>query len=107
MSEKLLLIGNGPSALAKKMGWQIDNYDGKVLRFNSYATDGFEEFVGSRTDFWWTMADFDAKIAEKIHESRLFVGPQKGVSLPDYYLQKNVFGLPYNLEDDSITKNVP
>lgn len=107
MSEKLLLIGNGPSALAKKMGPQIDNYDGKILRFNSYVTDGFEEFVGSRTDFWWTMADFDAKIAEKKHESRLFIGPQTGESFPDYYLQKNVSGLPYNLEDDAITKNIP
>ena len=106
MSKKLLLIGNGPSALAKKMGREIDDYNGTVLRFNSYVTDDFQEYVGSRTDFWWTMADFDSKTAERKHKARFFVDSKPDEPLPHYYCNKIVSGLHYNLREDSITETV-
>ncbi len=53
LGERLLVIGNGPSALASSTyGARIDAFDGKVLRFNLCKIEGFERFVGSRTDIW-------------------------------------------------------
>jgi 2-polyprenyl-3-methyl-5-hydroxy-6-metoxy-1,4-benzoquinol methylase len=51
---RVLLIANGPAALAKKKGEEIDSFDGKVVRFNTYQTKGYEEYVGTRTDWWVT-----------------------------------------------------
>lgn len=48
----ILLIGNGPSALSKPMGYEIDSFNGTVVRFNHYMTAGITKFVGSRTDAW-------------------------------------------------------
>ena len=53
-----LLIGNGSSAMSKRMGREIDEFDGTVVRFNAYQTDGYEEFVGTRTDVWVTVGDY-------------------------------------------------
>lgn len=55
---RVLLIGNGPAALAKEMGEQIDSFSGQVWRFNHYVTDKFEKWVGKRCDVWMTVADF-------------------------------------------------
>ena len=38
---RILLIGNGPSALSRKMGKEIDNFDGTVARFNYFVTKDF------------------------------------------------------------------
>jgi len=51
---KILLIGNGPSAASQKFGNEIDSFDGKIVRFNAFVIKGFEEFVGTRTDYWVT-----------------------------------------------------
>jgi hypothetical protein len=50
--QKALLIGNGPSATSLKLGKEIDEFDGTVVRFNTYRIEGFEEYVGTRTDVW-------------------------------------------------------
>lgn len=52
MCEKVLLIGNGPSARSMKLGQEIDEFDGKVVRFNTYRIPGHEDYVGTRTDIW-------------------------------------------------------
>ena len=58
---KVLLIGNGPSALGHKMGEIINsNKFDKVIRFNRWKFDvdgnehktDFSEFAGSRCDYW-------------------------------------------------------
>lgn len=54
----ILLIGNSLSATAMEMGEDIDNFNGVVARFNSYKTDGYEKYVGSRTDIWITCGVF-------------------------------------------------
>ena len=58
---KVLLIGNGPSALEKKLGSRIDSDEfNKVVRFNrwrfneggsEYEND-WSDFVGTRCDYW-------------------------------------------------------
>ena len=58
--QKILLIGNGPSATSMKLGKEIDEFDGLVARFNTYRIKGFEEYVGTRTDIWITCEIFPA-----------------------------------------------
>jgi hypothetical protein len=58
---KILLIGNGPSALENKMGERIDSNEfAKVIRFNRWKfeedgqerKDNYSEYVGTRCDYW-------------------------------------------------------
>lgn len=49
----IILVGNGPSVLDKKNGEIIDSF-GEVVRFNWYHIEGYEEYVGTRTDIWFT-----------------------------------------------------
>jgi 2-polyprenyl-3-methyl-5-hydroxy-6-metoxy-1,4-benzoquinol methylase len=66
------LIGNGPAALAKEVGEEIDNFSGQVWRFNHYVTNGFEKWVGSRCDVWVTVADFPQHRTSH-HKKRYYV----------------------------------
>jgi hypothetical protein len=52
MTDKILIIGNGPCVLDRKRGRDIDNFDGKILRFNNYRLQGYEKYLGTRTDIW-------------------------------------------------------
>ncbi len=58
---KVLLIGNGPSAIEKELGKRIDSNEfDKVIRFNrwKFDEDGSEhknnhsKFIGTRCDYW-------------------------------------------------------
>jgi SAM-dependent methyltransferase len=49
----VVLVGNGPSAISSSLGRMIDSFD-EVVRFNNYATVGFEDKVGSKTTLWST-----------------------------------------------------
>jgi len=51
LSNKILVIGNGPSVQEYKFGKQIDSFE-IVLRINNYKTIGFEEYVGLKTSIW-------------------------------------------------------
>lgn len=60
MSDKtIVIVGNGLSALDYKAGKFIDNCD-EIVRFNNYKTDGFEEYVGSKTTIWVFNSNTDA-----------------------------------------------
>jgi hypothetical protein len=45
------IVGNGPQAIGKGKGAEIDAAD-IVVRFNGYQTKGYEEDYGTRTDIW-------------------------------------------------------
>ena len=49
---KVILIGNGCSATEHKLGKVIDSEFDLVLRMNRFKTEGYEEYVGSKTDVW-------------------------------------------------------
>ena len=53
-SEKILLVGNGPSAAKGSRGIDIDNFDGLVARFNLCV---FNDDVGHRVDVWVTWGE--------------------------------------------------
>ena len=50
---KIVLIGNGPSVLDHKFGRLIDSFE-TVVRFSWYHINGHEEYVGTKTDIWFT-----------------------------------------------------
>ena len=52
-NKNLIIVGNGGSSLNSKNGKFIDKCD-IVIRVKSFITNGFEEFVGSKTDIWCT-----------------------------------------------------
>lgn len=48
---RVAIVGNGPSEMGKGKGAEIDSHD-IVIRFNNFATAGFEADYGSKTDIW-------------------------------------------------------
>lgn len=53
LDSSCVLVGNGPSLLAKRLGPLIDSHD-EVIRFNSFRTQGFAQHTGSKTTLWST-----------------------------------------------------
>jgi len=49
---RCLLIGNGTSVLNRELGKLIDSFD-RVIRFNRYHLNGYENFVGTKTTDWY------------------------------------------------------
>jgi hypothetical protein len=49
MVDNIIVVGNGESVLESKAGDIIDNFK-TVVRLGRYVTEGFEEYVGSKTD---------------------------------------------------------
>lgn len=49
MPDKIVIVGNGECALAKKNGTLIDSFN-TVVRLGQYETEGYEDYVGSKTD---------------------------------------------------------
>jgi len=72
--KKILLVGNGPSAIQGNMGETIDQFPGEIARFNNYRTAGLEKQVGSRTDHWITCSGFTPE--KQHHPHRLFINWQ-------------------------------
>ena len=54
MKSDIILVGNGSSLLNKVNKELIDSYK-TVVRFNSYKINGFEKYVGTKTDIWFTV----------------------------------------------------
>ena len=47
---KVLIIGNSPKVLENEFGKEIDKFD-IVIRINNFETKGFENQVGTKTDY--------------------------------------------------------
>lgn len=62
----VILIGNGPSVKKHEFGDLIDSYE-TVVRFNWYHIDGYEKYVGTKTDVWFTSV-FDPIRAKGDHD---------------------------------------
>jgi len=70
---RVLLIGNGPSALSKELGNEIDNFQGKIIRFNNYNVgEKYSKFVGTRTDIWATTQIYESLMSQQ-HEHRWLI----------------------------------
>jgi hypothetical protein len=51
--KNLIIVGNGGNSLKSKNGNFIDNCD-VVIRVKSFIIEGFEDYVGTKTDIWST-----------------------------------------------------
>ena len=49
---KVLLIGNSSIDSTKKVGNQIDNDFDLVARMNRFELEGYQQYLGCRTDIW-------------------------------------------------------
>lgn len=47
----IVVVGNGPKALSQRLGRWIDQQP-VVARINCFQTEGFEDYIGSKTDIW-------------------------------------------------------
>ncbi len=63
----VILVGNGKSVLDKKLGTDIDKFD-IVVRFNNFQLEGFEEYVGSKTDIIARRACDDIRLHKVVNE---------------------------------------
>lgn len=52
-SNETILVSNSPIVLEKEFGSVIDSFD-TVVRFNNYVIEGYEKYVGTKTDVWST-----------------------------------------------------
>lgn len=52
-TKKIIIVGNGSTLLDKENGSLIDSFD-TIVRFNSYKISGFEKYVGTKTNIWFT-----------------------------------------------------
>ena len=59
--KEILIIGASPNLLNTKNGTKIDNYK-YICRFNDFKTEGFEDYVGSKTTHWITGVGKNAMI---------------------------------------------
>ena len=51
MNNKILIIGNGSSVLSQKLGDKINEFP-IIARINNYQINGYEDYIGSKTDIW-------------------------------------------------------
>lgn len=54
--KEILLIGNGPSVLNYQFGAIIDKLP-CVVRYNAFAIDGYEDYVGTKCNIWCTCCE--------------------------------------------------
>lgn len=105
--EKVLVVGNGPSALNEKWGSFIDEWFDVIVRVNKGAfvgdkipfkdygevqTESFAEYVGTRTDMWATWADWTPRFPC----DTLFISTHRGVFQPHH--KKFIQRIPENIK---------
>ena len=75
INKSILIIGNGQSILNNDFQNQIDNFD-TVLRINNYKINGYEQFLGSKTDIWFNGANQNlVKQNEVLDRILVFIPP--------------------------------
>ena len=67
MDKQIVLIGNGKSVLNNKNGELIDSFN-NVVRFNFFFIDGYEQYVGTKLNIWFTTL-FDKSRLSKLDKS--------------------------------------
>jgi len=75
-SQRLLIIGNGPSASGQDLGEKINQFD-RVIRINNFVTSGLESQIGSRTDIWVNGANQGLKRRRELPKNILVMIPSE------------------------------
>jgi len=102
---KILLVGNGPSVTEYEYGTSIDSYD-IVVRFNWFHIDGFEKYVGTKTDIWATTV-MDKQRSLKKYNKVIYHSWDKNVDKNEKYLKfKSQFSFFDKLEYPSLVDEI-
>lgn len=89
-NKKVILIGNGPSVIKNPKGLFIDKFD-IVIRFNSYVINGYEKFVGTKTDIWATTHNHNI-LSTNVPD--LIISAHKNSKKISNYSDKNIISIP-------------
>lgn len=66
----IIVVGSGTSLLDQKNGEIIDSYN-DVVRFNTFYTEGYEEYVGTKTTIWYNVNPYFKK--ESVEYKRIYL----------------------------------
>ena len=82
-SARTTLIGNAPSIIGSGKGRQINESD-CVIRLNDFRINGFEDDLGTRTDYWYTSANRQAQPhLESVRHATTILTQPHALHLPD------------------------
>lgn len=87
MNDSVIIVGNGEGVLSSKNGPLIDSFN-TVVRLGSYVTDGFEDYVGCKTDIistiYWKLSIDRLKTTKVI--LNVPIGMQKNFNKSQEYI---------------------
>ncbi len=107
---RAIVVGNSSTLLLKENGTLIDSFD-YVIRLNSYVTENYEKYCGSKTDIWVRAKNHEIEYRDgtKFKEVWLKPGWNRGkingrvtqyTGIPVYNADKsNIVDLPYGSFD--------
>jgi len=100
-NKSIIIIGNGQSILNNELQDEIDAFD-IVVRINNYKINGYEHYLGTKTDIWFNGANSKLSIPEYIPNkvivaipSMIFLHQKDNIQT---YISKRV-----GINDDKIT----
>lgn len=79
---KVIVVGNSKDLMLRKDGHRIDSFD-HIVRINSFATVGFEEYVGSRIDIV-SVSLFPETVKNALVHSKLLIAQANEVWSPSW-----------------------
>ena len=74
--KKIIIIGNGESAINKKYGQIIDNFE-FIGRINNFQIDRYSNYIGSKTSIWFNGANQGLVRRKKIPDNIVVLIPSK------------------------------
>lgn len=61
LEKKVVVVGNGPSVLSKKLGKLIDSFE-RVVRVNDFRIENYAPYIGKKTTDWVTGVGVQSKV---------------------------------------------
>ena len=107
---KVLLIGNGYSAIEQKYGNIIDSEFDYVFRMNRFKTVGFEDYVGSKTDGWvitdiafkWILAEEEGVEGSKNWKNYTDIC----ISIPSFKYEQEYLRISNEIQVNGLPNNI-
>jgi hypothetical protein len=101
--KRAIVIGNSPSVLEYEYGKFIDEYFDIVLRCNWYQINGYEKYVGTKTNIWFTRLSKTFVDAYK-HPNKFHKLDNSVYDVDEYWLR---VGSTFKGETDEFKRDMP
>ena len=99
----ILIIANGESALDENYGDIINDFS-TIARINNYSIDGFEKYIGNKTDIWFNGANSKLKLRPKYTSKIIVLLPSERLIKKKNILNKYV-SKRLNINPSTIVSN--